>query len=222
MSTTQVAANFLSTQLSFTTEDGTTEQTFADLPVPGIGDAGRKILSEGNADLGFDGGITNAAQVVGWYMRVNGDDEKMRELLVDKCGCHGPSVSKEGSGTLATLKEKCSGFIMEDVDATAAPAEKTEGTTKVFAGFMSKQLSWADTWESNPVPGLGEVGRGKLEEMDGITNAAMLLGQFMVLNGDEDEFVEYLLECGLRKQEITKDNGILQAVREKIAPFCSP
>jgi len=221
MTTTAVAANFLSTQLSFTAEDGS-EQTFEDLPVPGIGDAGRKSLSEGNEDLGFEGGITNAAQVVGWYMRVNGDDEEMRKLLVDKCGCHGPSVSKEGAGTLATLKEKCSGFIMETVDEAAAPADVAAGTTKVFAGFMSKQLSWDDTWESNPVPGVGPKGQEKLREADGITNAAMLLGQFMLLNGDEDEFVEYLLECDLRKQEITKDNGILSAVREKIAPFCAP
>jgi hypothetical protein len=99
MTTTAVAANFLSTQLSFTKEGGE-EMTFEDLPVPGIGEAGRRSLCEGNGGS-FDGGITNAAQVVGWYLRMGGEEEQMRALLVDKCGCHGPSVTKEGSGEFA-------------------------------------------------------------------------------------------------------------------------
>jgi hypothetical protein len=99
MTATAVAANFLSTQLSFTQEGGE-EMTFEDLPVPGIGEAGRRSLCEGNGGS-FDGGITNAAQVVGWYLRMGGEEEQMRALLVDKCGCHGPSVTKEGSGEFA-------------------------------------------------------------------------------------------------------------------------
>eukprot|EP01049_Picozoa_sp_SAG25_P015188 SAG25_NODE_2984_length_1281_cov_1.046531_1_plen_217_part_01 len=98
---TAVAANFLSTQLAFTKEvDGEKEEmTFEDLPVPGIGDAGRKALIDGTEDGDFAGGICNAAQVVGWYLRHNGDTAAMGAMLVDQCSCHGPSVNKEGSGT---------------------------------------------------------------------------------------------------------------------------
>eukprot|EP01052_Picozoa_sp_SAG31_P004007 SAG31_NODE_161_length_21899_cov_16.832844_7_plen_53_part_00 len=50
-----------------------------------------------------------------------------------------------------------------------------------------------------------------------------LIGHYMILNGDDDEFVEFMItECGLRKQEVAKDNGVLAAIKEKIAPFCSP
>jgi hypothetical protein len=85
---------------------------------------------------------------------------------------------------------------------------------------MSKQLSWQDTFESNPVPGLGKVGVDKLKERDDIESPVQLIGQYM-LEQDEKQFVEYLLECGLRKQEINKQNGILHAIREKVAQFCT-
>jgi len=215
--TTAVAENFLSTQLFF--NKGGAEATFADLKVPGIGDAGQKNLVEGNEN--FEGGITNAAQVVGYYLRLNGDADAMRALLVDKCGCHGPSVDREGSaGTLGALQAKCEGFIAAEADESSAPAEAAAGTTKVMAAFQSKQLSWQDDFDSNPVPGLGKVGREKLKENDGVENAAQLVGLFMTFNGDDDDFTEHLLECGLRKQEIEKDNGVLQAVKEKLATFC--
>jgi len=222
MTTTAVAAAFLETQLSFTRDGGEEEMTFEDLPVPGIGPAGRKALCEGNGEA-FDGGITNAAQVVGYYLRLNGNDADMEALLVDKCGCHRPSVVQETSGTLAALREKCEGaFVRPTADDSTVAAAAPEGTTQVFAGFMSKQLSWKDTFDSNPVPGLGAVGREKLKEADNIQNAAQLIGQYMLMNGDEDEFTEYLEECGIRKQEITKTNGILQAVQAKVADFCAP
>jgi len=99
MSTTAVADNFQATQLFF--KKGDAEATFADLGVPGIGPAGQKNLVDGNEN--FDGGITNAAQVVGYFLRLNGDKDKMRALLVDKCGCHAPSVDNVPSGTLAAL-----------------------------------------------------------------------------------------------------------------------
>jgi hypothetical protein len=95
-------------------------------------------------------------------------------------------------------------------------------SVQVFAGFMSKQLSWKDTLDSNPVPKIGAVGREKLAEKDGITSPVQLIGQYLILQGDEDEFVEYLMECGLRKQEITADNGALAAIREKVSVFCTP
>lgn len=218
MSTTAVADNFQATQLFF--KKGDAEATFADLGVPGIGPAGQKNLVDGNEN--FDGGITNAAQVVGYFLRLNGDKDKMRALLVDKCGCHAPSVDKVPSGTLAALEAKCEGFIAAEADESSAPADAAAGTTKVMAAFQSKQMSWQDTFDSNPVPGLGEVGRQKLKETDGVENAAQLVGLFMTFNGEEDDFTEHLLECGLRKQEIEKDNGILQAIKEKLATFCLP
>ena len=82
-------------------------------------------------------------------------------------GCHGPSVTKDVSGTLASLRKKCEPFVMPEVDASAPPATVADGTTKVMAAFQSKQMSWADTFDSNPVPGLGKVGRAKLMERDG-------------------------------------------------------
>eukprot|EP01052_Picozoa_sp_SAG31_P004005 SAG31_NODE_161_length_21899_cov_16.832844_5_plen_153_part_00 len=135
MSTTQVAAKFLETQLAFTT-DGENETKFGDNPVPGIGDAGRAALEER--------GITNAPQVVGWYLRLNGDDEKMEEFLVDVCGCHRPSVTKEVSGTLAVLRQKAEQFVLDEPDAAGGAVAAAAGTTQVMANFMSKQLSWQD------------------------------------------------------------------------------
>ena len=216
--TTAVAENFHSTQLFFNNKSGD-EATFDDLGVPGIGKAGRENLVNGNEN--FDGGITNAAQVVGFFLRLNGDTDAMRALLVDKCGCHGPSVDKATSGTLAALQAKCEGFIAADADESVAPGEPAAGTTKVMAAFQAKQLSWKDTFDSNPVPGLGEVGRTKLRENDGIENAVQLIGLYMTLNGDKDDFTEHLLDCGLRTQEIKKENGILQALDEKLQAFCS-
>lgn len=217
MTTTAVAENFQSTQLFFATEAG--EASFDDLGVPGIGDAGKKNLLDGNEN--FDGGITNAAQVTGYFLRLNGDRDAMRALLVDKCGCHAASVDKETSGTLDSLALKCEGFISPEADESA-PAEAAAGTTKVMAAFQSKQMSWTDTFDSNPVPGLGAVGRVKLKEQDGLQNAVQLVGLYMAVNGDEDEFTERLLECGLRNQDITAENKILHAIREKLATFCSP
>ena len=218
MSTTAVAENFQATQLFF--KKGDEEASFDDLGVPGIGDAGRKNLVDGNEN--FDGGITNAAQVTGYFLRLNGDKDAMRALLVDKCGCHGPSVDKVPSGTLASLEAKCEGFIAPEADESAAPAEAAAGTTKVMAAFQSRQMSWQDTFDTNPVPGLGEKGREKLKETDGVENAVQLVGLFMTFNGDEDDFTEHLMECGLRKQEIQKENGILQAIQDKLATFCAP
>lgn len=213
MSTTQVAAKFLESQLAFTT-DGENETVFSDNPVPGIGDVGRANLEEC--------AITNAAQVVGWYLRLNGDDEKMEDFLV-KNGCHKPSVVKEGSGTLAVLRQKAEQFVLPEPDAAGGAVAAAEGTTQVMANFMSKQLSWKDDLDSFPVPGIGAVGRQKLRESQfQIGNAVQLIGHYMILNGDDNEFVEFMVtECGLRKQEVTKDNGVLAAIKEKIATFCS-
>ena len=69
------------------------DTTFADNPVPGIGDRGRQALEDGP-------GASNATQVVGWYLRLNGDDEAMAEFLIDKCGCHGPSVQTAEAAVL--------------------------------------------------------------------------------------------------------------------------
>ena len=219
MSTSTIAANFQSTQLFF--KRGDAEATFEDLPVPGIGPAGQTVLSDGNEN--FAGGITNAAQIVGYFLRLNGDKVKMRELLVDKCGCHGPSVDKAGSGTLAALEAKCEGFIAAEADESAPPAfAANSSTTTVMAAFQSKQMSWQDTFDSNPLPGLGPVGRAKLKEIDGIDNAAQLVGLFMTYNGDQDEFSDHLLECRIRRQDIENDNGILHAITEKLAAFCLP
>lgn len=205
----------METQLAFTT-DGENETVFSDNPVPGIGDAGRAALETH--------GITNAPQVVGWYLRLNGDDEKMTEFLVDVCGCHKPSVTKEVSGTIAVLRQKAEQFVLAEPDAAGGAVEAAAGTTQVMANFMSKQLSWQDDLDSFPVPAIGAVGRQKLRESEfQIGNAVQLIGHYMILNGDDDEFVEFMItECGLRKQEVTKDNGVLAAIKEKIAPFCSP
>ena len=38
-------------------------------------------------------------QVVGWYLRLGGDRDLMRTLLVDVIGCHASSVDKMRNGT---------------------------------------------------------------------------------------------------------------------------
>ena len=171
--TTQVAENFLAKQLSFS------DKSFEDNPVPGIGEKGRAKMNENK--------ITNAAQVMGIYLLLDGNDDKMYEILVTNCECHGPSVKKdfEHGGTLAVLREKCKNFIKGPANGgletltsgvpfeaggggaagpapAPAPAPASGGTTQVMDNFISKQMSWDDDFDKFPVPGLGKVGRGKI------------------------------------------------------------
>ena len=77
--------------------------------LPGIGKMGEQKLRDGpgGATTGpFKGGITNAAQVVGWYMRLGGNRAAMRELLVDVCGCHGPSIDKAVNGAYVSSRRE--------------------------------------------------------------------------------------------------------------------
>ena len=77
--------------------------------LPGIGVVGEQKLRDGpgGATTGpFKGGITNAAQVVGWYMRLGGNRAAMRELLVDVCGCHGPSIDKKVNGAYVSSRRE--------------------------------------------------------------------------------------------------------------------
>ena len=36
------------------------------------------------------------------------------------------------------------------------------------------------------------------DQADGITNAVQLVGLFMMLDGDEEEFIDYLVGCGIK------------------------
>ena len=225
MTTTKVNATFQQTQLQF-------GATFADLPVPGIGDSGRDKLVGGNetpkSEGGFAGGITNAAQVVGYYLRLNGDRERMRQVLVDHCGCHAHSITKAG-GTLDALAEKCAPFVLPEIDTTPAASRfGARGTTQVMAGFMAKQMSWQDTFKSNKVPGLGDAGNARMVA-DGITNPVQLVGLYMMLDGDDEEFAKYLKDdCGIGEQYIRSERndqgtipGVLEAISTKVAEICA-
>ena len=219
--TTVVAAKFLETQLHFTEASGE-NSSFKHLPMPGIGAAGQRRLLEGNPSTTFDGGVTNAAQVVGWYMRLGGDAEQARRLLVDTCGCHAPSITKPINGTLAALREKCSGFVMDGAPGAPAPAAGAAPATvsKVMAAWQSTQLSWADTLDSNPVPGLGGVGRGKMVAV-GVDSPAKLIGQYMIYNGNDEDFVEWCVDVvGLRAQDVSGDNRLLAGIKSKLVSFC--
>lgn len=218
--TTVVAAKFLETQLRFTEASGE-DSSFKHLPMPGIGAAGQRCLLEGNPSTTFDGGVTNAAQVVGWYMRLGGDAEQARRLLVDTCGCHAPSITKPINGTLAALREKCSGFVMDGTPAPApAPAAAAGPETMVYARWLSRQLAWADTLDSNPVPGLGSVGRGRMVAA-GVDSPAKLIGQFMIFNGHEEDFVEWCVQTvGLRSQDVRGEKKLLAGIKAKLAAFC--
>ena len=73
---------------------------------------------------------------------------------VDTCGCHAPSVaSPSAARSRPALRGQC--FV---VDGPPAPAAAAGPETMVYARWLSRQLSWADTLDSNPVPGLGSVG----------------------------------------------------------------
>ena len=221
MPNTIVAAGFHEKQLAFTTV-GKAETTFADFAVPGIGQAGRAALQAE--------GISNAAQVVGWFLRVNGDRARFGEFLIEN-GCHATSVNRAEVGTVATVADKCSTFVLEHTDgenAAGAPAVVgvAAGTTQVAQDFAARQLSFADTFDSNPVPGLGAVGRERLINSGyRITNAAQLVGHFMILNGDEQMFLNFLTAdlltgegCGIQARHA---RTVLEAVQDKVAPFCS-
>ena len=211
MPNTIVAAGFHEKQLAFTTV-GKAETTFADFAVPGIGQAGRAALQAE--------GISNAAQVVGWFLRVNGDRERFGEFLIEN-GCHAASVNRAEVGTVATVAEKCMSYVLEEADDAPAVVDAAAGTTQVAQNFAARQLSFADTFDSNPVPGLGAVGRGRLiSSRYGITNAVQLVGHFMILNGDEQEFLGFLTgeECGVQERHA---RTVLRAISEKVAPFCS-
>ena len=215
---TEVAARFMQKQLAFT-KDGHAETEWKDNPVPGIGDKGQQALEEH--------GVSNAAVLVGWYLRLNGDRERMAEFLVDSCGCHRHSVVGMKSNTLDVLREKCRQFVLDAPDssspATARPAGAPASWTLVLENFLNRQLSWADDFDSFEVPKLGPKGRAKLAESQWrITNAVQLVGHYMTFNGDDDEFVEFLVrDCELRPQEVTGDGGILAGIKEKVQPFCS-
>ena len=224
MTTTKVNATFQQTQLQF-------GATFADLPVPGIGDSGRDKLVGGNetpkSEGGFAGGITNAAQVVGYYLRLNGDRERMQQVLVDQCGCHAHSITKAG-GTLDALAEKCATFVLPEIDTTPA-ASRAGSTTQVMAGFLAKQMSWQDTFKNNKVPGLGDAGNARMGA-DGITNPVQLVGLYMMLDGDDEEFAKYLRDdCGIGEQYIRSERnvqgntipGVLEAISTKAAEMCA-
>ena len=88
-------------------------QGWEDVHAPGVGAAGEQALQEGRAG-GFGGGVTSAAQLVGYYLRFNGDEERMRELLVDQCGCDAAEVARS---TLPELRRKCEGFVAPQEDA---------------------------------------------------------------------------------------------------------
>ena len=215
MPNTIVAAGFHEKNLAFTT-DGKAETTFADFAVPGIGKAGRAALQAK--------GISNAAQVVGWFLRVNGDRERFGELLIEN-GCDAGWVNRAGVGTVAAVAEKCSSYVLEEPDGPVA-ATGQPGMTQVSQRFERKQLSFADTFDSNPVPGLGRVGRAcLLSSAFRITNAVQLVGHFMVLNGDEQMFLTFLTAdlltgegCGIQARHA---RTVLEAVQDKVAPFCS-
>jgi hypothetical protein len=206
MTTTQVAKSFITTQLYFETEPGV-EATWDDLPVPGIGpDKGQPGLDK------F--GITNAAQIVGYFLQAaKGDEKAMADFLIT----HGCSTQHVKNSTVPSLRIKCEGFVSETVDDSAPPQHVPAGTTAVYATFMSKQMSWADDWESLPVPGIGDKGKAKLAKHN-ICNALGLIGLFMVNNGSEDEIVELLLECGIRQQDLEK-NQTIEAIRAKTMTF---
>jgi hypothetical protein len=92
MTTTQVAKSFITTQLYFETEPGV-EATWDDLPVPGIGpDKGQPGLDK------F--GITNAAQIVGYFLQAaKGDEKAMADFLITH-GCstqHVPRRRRAGA-----------------------------------------------------------------------------------------------------------------------------
>jgi hypothetical protein len=206
MTTTQVAKSFITTQLYFETEPGV-EATWDDLPVPGIGpDKGQPGLNK------F--GITNAAQIVGYFLQAaKGDEKVMADFLIS----HGCSAQHVKNSTVPSLRIKCEGFVSETVDDSAPPQHVPAGTTAVYANFMSKQMSWADDWESLRVPGIGDVGKAKLASYN-ICNALGLIGMFMVYNGSEDEIVKLLLGCGIRQQDLER-NQTIEAIRAKTMTF---
>merc|ERR1719311_757762 len=110
-----------------------------DNPMPGIGQSGQAALQK------F--GITNSAQLVGHYLRLNGDDQLMERFLVAECGCHGPSVCRDGVGTLAALRDKCAGFVASEPQNKLQKSKPAAGTTQVMAGFLQRQLSWSDNFD---------------------------------------------------------------------------
>merc|ERR1711998_70436 len=134
--------------------------------------------------------------LVGWFLRVNGDRAKMAEFLLD-----------------------------ERDEATALLTARPEGSvlTLTFENFLNRQLSWKDDFDSFKVPKLGPVGRAKLAESKWrITNAVQLIGHYMTYNGDDQDFVNFLVDdCDLRLQEVTCRDGILQAIKDKVETFCS-
>jgi hypothetical protein len=151
---------------------------------------------------------------------VNGDRARFGEFLIEN-GCHAASVNRAEVGTVATVADKCSSYVLEEADDAPAAVDVAAGTTQVARNFEAKQPSFADTFDSNPVPGLGAVGRERLINSGyHITNAAQLVGHFMILNGDEEMFLGFLTgeECGVQARHA---QTVLRAISDKVAPFCS-
>ena len=83
--------------------------TWSDHPVPGIGTTAQGALTRGAYGVDcttqtFAGGVTNAAQLVGHYLLMNGDPERMHCLLVERCGIDEDTVVKL---TVPALHARC-------------------------------------------------------------------------------------------------------------------
>ena len=90
----------------------------------------------------------------------------------------------------------------------------------VYATWLSRQLAWGDTLDSNSVPGLGPVGRAKMVAA-GVDSPAKLVGQYMVFNGHDEDFVDWCVQTvGLRSQDVRGANRLLDGIKRKICAFC--
>ena len=78
----------------------------------------------------------------------------------------------------------------------------------------------AHTLDSNPVPGLGPAGRAKMAAK-GVDSPAKLIGQYMIYNGNDEDFVEWCVDVvGLRAQDVHGDNKLLAGIKSKLESFC--
>ena len=161
----------------------------AELRVPGIEADGIEGLRAGLR-------IVSAAQLVGHYMFLNGDDAEMHVLL-EEHGCPGCTLRQHG--TVGLIRQKCDRIIAAE-HAACARGRTSRDEPQVAVAFRTKKLSWMDTFDSNAVPGWGRKAVGPVQKI--LANPLQLVGLFLLLNVDREEFVRYLEKViKLRKNE---------------------
>jgi len=186
--------------------------------VPEVGQAGITHLKN------RDPPITTKQQLMGHFMTLNCDKERFAELLV-AAGLQPHRAVKCAEAFAAKAAEFCQQPGHEFVDLFGAHTKKGAGEVTLAQLTFSTNMLRTDPLKPGMVPGIGEAGIDKLRtggyKGSAITTACQLMGYFIRLGRDQDEFFKLVLEpAGVRMQDLKKQKT-LESFEQKAAMFCT-